>query len=209
MQKARIHNVVRSTYGVHGTLLPAAFIVSLWHCSIYDTKALQSKYQSPYRKCPPATTVKIAERNSVVQLVTALRREGTQGTAHAAGLPCRSEGSRVFLTYLGVGRSEKTRVTGDVHSDQQGIADEVADSQRLAGILGTQAGHCCCQTSCACYTVCSKHRAPNRQGNFAECPSFLGDADVPQSTNQSINQSINILMSWGAIGTQQTRSSVQ
>ena len=87
MQKARIHNVVRSTYGVHGTLLPAAFIVSLWHCSIYDTEALQSKYQSPYRKCPPATTVKIAERNTVVQLVAALRVENPKEKANADGLP--------------------------------------------------------------------------------------------------------------------------
>ena len=49
------------------------------------------------------------------------------------------------MAYLGVGWSEKTRVTGDVDSDQQGIADEVADSQRLAGTLGTQAGHFCCR----------------------------------------------------------------
>lgn len=67
-----MRHVVRNTYSVHGSLLPASFIVPLWHCSIYNTEAFQSKYYTPYRECPPA---KVDELNTVVQLVTALRRE--------------------------------------------------------------------------------------------------------------------------------------
>jgi len=79
---------VVQTYGVHGTLLPATFIVPLWHCSIYNTEAFQSKYQTPYRECPPATTtVEVDELNTAVQLVTPLRREDHKGKAHASDLP--------------------------------------------------------------------------------------------------------------------------
>ena len=88
MHKARIHHVVRSTYGVHGTLLPATFIVPLWHCSVYDTEAFQSKYQSPYRECPPATTtVDVDKLYTVVQLVAALRMENPPQKAHDDSLP--------------------------------------------------------------------------------------------------------------------------
>ena len=88
MHKACTRHVLRSTYGVHGTLLPATFIVPLWHCSIYDTEAFQSKYESPYRKCPPATTtVDVDEFNTVVQLVAALRVENPKEKADADGLP--------------------------------------------------------------------------------------------------------------------------
>lgn len=88
MHKAHIRYVVRSTYSVHGTLLPATFVVTLWHCSIYDTEAFQSKYQSPYRKCPPATTtVDVDELNTVMQFVAALRMKNPKDKAHADSLP--------------------------------------------------------------------------------------------------------------------------